>query len=81
MMWHHGYANYGGWSPMLIGGLVWLVILVAVVVAAVLLVRRLSQPNPPAGHHGEDALAVLNARYARGEITREQFLQMKEDLK
>ncbi len=83
MMWHHGFSNYGGlaWGAMLIVGLVKLVILVGIVVLAVVLVRRLSQPNQTGGHHADDALAVLKARYARGEITREQFLQMKEDLK
>jgi putative membrane protein len=83
MMWHHGYANYGGlgWGPMFFVGIVWLVILVAIVVLAVVLVRRLSHPNQPGGHRPDDALAILKARYARGEITREQFSQMKEDLK
>ena len=83
MMWHHGFANYGGlaWGAILVVGLVKLVILVAIVALAVVLVRRLSQPNQSSGHHSEDALEVLKARYARGEITREQFLQMKEDLK
>ena len=75
--------NYGGlaWGAVLIIGLVKLAILAALVVLAVFLVRRLGRPNQPPDHHSEDALAVLKARYARGEITREQFLQMKEDLK
>jgi putative membrane protein len=29
---------------------------------------------------GERALAILNERYARGEITKEQYLDMKEQL-
>jgi putative membrane protein len=83
MMWHHGLSNYGGlgWGLILMVGLVKLVILVAIIALAVVLVRRLSQPNQSAGHHSDDAVAVLKARYARGEITREQFIQMKEDLK
>jgi putative membrane protein len=83
MMWHHGFANYGGlaWGALLIVGFVKLVVLVALVLLAVFLVRRLSRPNPPFEHHPEDTLSILKARYARGEITREQFLQMKEDLK
>lgn len=83
MLWHHGFMNYGGlaWGAMLVVGFIKLAILVAIVVLAVVLVRRLSRPNQPSEHHSEDALAVLKGRYARGDITREQFLQMKEDLK
>ena len=29
---------------------------------------------------GEDALDILKKRYARGEITREQFEQMRKDI-
>jgi putative membrane protein len=82
-MWHHGFAHYAGlgWGLMQIAVVVKLVVLVGIVVLALILVRRLSRPNQPSDRHSEDALAVLKARYARGEITREQFLQMKEDLK
>ena len=83
MLWHHWFMNYGGlaFGAMLIVGLVKLGILVALVALGVVLVRRLSRPNQPPEHPPEDVLAVLKARYARGEITREQFLQMKDDLK
>jgi len=29
---------------------------------------------------GKEALDILNARYARGDITREQYVQMKSDV-
>jgi uncharacterized membrane protein len=34
------------------------------------------------GHHGyyEDPLEILKHRYAKGEITREQYEEMKKDL-
>ena len=31
-------------------------------------------------HHRDDAAEILKQRYARGEITREQFQQMRQDL-
>ena len=36
-------------------------------------------PSPPAGS-GEDPLAILRLRYARGEISREEFLRASEDI-
>ncbi|MBI0582666.1 MAG: SHOCT domain-containing protein [Methanomassiliicoccus sp.] len=36
---------------------------------------------PGSSDGGRDDLAILNKRYARGEITREQYLVMKQDLK
>ena len=62
-----------------------LLFLVLIVVAIIYLVRwanREGEPfgisGPPAGR--ESALDILNKRYARGEITKEQYEQMKKDL-
>ena len=32
------------------------------------------------GSEGADALEILDRRYARGEITREEYLKIKQDL-
>jgi uncharacterized membrane protein len=51
-----------------------------------MLLRRHSRTGPGAfiggekPEPGDDALGILKARYARGELTREQFLQMKQDI-
>jgi putative membrane protein len=32
------------------------------------------------GQPGKEALDILNERYARGDVTREQFIQLKSDI-
>jgi putative membrane protein len=78
-----------------VGGVIWIVLMLAVlaliVVGIVLLVRGLSgrhdygkagypQGPPPAGAGSGTALQVLEERYARGEIDREEFLQRRQDI-
>ena len=73
---------YSGWVPGLglgglgLGGLGTLAFWGAVVVGLALLVR----PRDT-GRGGDRPLDVLKHRYAAGEITREQYQQMRQDLK
>ena len=71
-----------GWGPgwWLLGPLLMLVFWGAVIVLAVGFLRarcsrRAHGPGPDA------ALEILRARYAKGEITREEFEAMRRDLK
>ncbi len=86
-----GLGWFGGWGwfgallnlfllLLFVGGMVWLV---------VWLVRRSGYGRgmsaapfqAPAAHAAADEpKVILKARYARGEITREQYLQMLRDL-
>lgn len=53
------------------------------ILAAIWLVRFLFQSGPAQPKHDQDYLtptAILDLRYSRGEITREQYEQMKKDL-
>jgi putative membrane protein len=70
MMYDFGMG--GGWFGM---GLWWLVI-IAVVVWLSWFARRGRETSP----HSESALDVLNKRYARGEIGREEYEQKKRDI-
>ena len=64
----------GPW--MFLPTLFWLLILAGIVFVVYALARR--QPVGDGG--GEDPLRALAARYARGEIDREQYLKMREDM-
>ncbi|HSE86783.1 MAG TPA: SHOCT domain-containing protein [Candidatus Binatia bacterium] len=54
--------------------LVWLLIVVAVVVAVRWLMRQGKESQ------SDSALEILRQRYARGEISREEFESRKKDL-
>lgn len=65
------------------GMLAWIVILVVIVVAVYLVVRLVQGPTPqgPSSEtHKETAMDILKRRYAGGEITKDEFDQMKRDL-
>lgn len=95
MMWWWGGSDHmgaAGWVGMAFMILFW----IAVVVGVVYLVRyliarssadRLREPpdwwehsGPGAGQGKSHALHMLEDRYARGEINRDEFLQRREDL-
>jgi putative membrane protein len=92
MMWRYwngnGYWGSGGLGfGMLVAMAVWWALLIA---AAVLFIRWLSHragrgaglrgAHAGAYPEGEDPLEIARRRYAKGEITREQFQEIKETL-
>lgn len=76
MMGGWGYGGYGAFN-MLLGP----IILIAVIVGVVWFVRNKSaqgRQTPSARRlHGLD---VLEERYARGEISRDEYLEKKRDI-
>lgn len=75
-----GYGYGYGYSPLHI--IVWVIILIAIVALVVWLVRSLTVPG--AYHHlpprRSAGVEVLEERYARGEINRDEYLQKKKDI-
>lgn len=80
MMGGGGIMGFGGFG--LIGLLFNLAIVIGVVVLIIWAVKRFTNDttnwNQPTG--SQSPREILQARYARGEITREQYQQMLSDL-
>jgi putative membrane protein len=62
---------------MLLMMLFWLLLLVGLALIIVWVVARLRTQGPG---FGESALDILSRRYARGEISREEYERMKQEL-
>jgi len=89
----HDFMHTWGWLGVILVWLIWTLLVFGV---GWRLAYQLRPPHPKphepvgpatgrAGGHGplevaHDPLEVLKLRYARGEITREQFEQMKRDI-
>ncbi|MBV8301543.1 MAG: SHOCT domain-containing protein [Candidatus Dormibacteraeota bacterium] len=67
----------------------WLLFMVALVAGAIVLIvlavrwtshAQHRMPPPPYGFGPQQALAELDLRYARGEVTRDEYLQRRADL-
>ncbi len=86
-MW--GYGPYGmmgyggGWGPMMLfGGFFWIILLTLGVVAVMWVVRASSHGAryTPRTESSSSGLSILEERYARGEINRDEYLQKEQDI-
>lgn len=71
--WGSGYGLFG----MLFMLLFWILIIVGIVLIARWLIGEARSTQPGSS---ETPIEILKKRYARGEITKEQFDTMKHDL-
>ena len=79
MMWPYGYGSGWGW---MVGGWVMMVVFWGlVIVGIVALVRSLSDRGlSNQTRHPEHPIEILRRRYAAGELTKEQFEEMKRNV-
>jgi putative membrane protein len=80
-MMHYGF----GWVGAIFGGLLMLLFLVGIVVLIVWLVRSMGRAawmsgRGPAAGPEKTPLDILKERYARGEVTRDEYEAMRQDL-
>ncbi len=82
MMWDWWNWGWGTGIMMLVGGLMMLVFWGGIIALVIWLLRR------PMGHEGygpgtrekRDPMDIAKERYARGEINKEQYEQIKKDI-
>lgn len=81
-----GYYGYNGNLPFgndfpFLGPILMILFWVVIIVLVVYLVRGgYGMGSTPSGHRGERALDILKERYAKGEIDKKEFEEMKKDL-
>ncbi len=66
-------SGIDGGDGMRRGGVMWLLIAVVLVVGVVVLVRSLTDPGAGTGSRGSSAMEILEDRFARGAVDREEF--------
>lgn len=71
-MWHDGFFMGGMWF----GWIFWIFLIGAIIY----LVFRLNNQNSRSTQTGESALDILKKRYAKGEISKEEFDEKKKHI-
>lgn len=67
---------YGGMFPGHMFGFVFMIIFwLFIALVAISIFKKINRST-----HSDDSISILKERYARGEITKEQFHDMKKDL-
>ena len=67
----------GMFGGMWFGWIFWIVIIIAIVWVVTQVINKNQQTN---SNTKESPLDILKKRYAKGEITKEQYEEMKKDL-
>jgi putative membrane protein len=85
-MWRYGHFPHYSWMGSFFSGgivsmLIWVLIVLALVYLAVKLFRALNTEQTEQNRDNFDSFEILKMRYARGEISHEDYLTMKETLK
>lgn len=80
--WHMGPGMMGGWGMGWFGGIFMIIFWILIIVALVFLIKWLIQSTGRGKLEasGGRALDILKERYARGEINKAEFEEMRKDL-
>lgn len=75
---HNGNHMNDGWGWMWIPGLIFMLLVVAAIVAAVVVLARGTRPDEGTGRGAREILAE---RYARGELSTEEYHERLDGLR
>ncbi len=78
--WMRGWEYHMGIFPFVLMFLFWIAVIVAILFLIRWLVVSARHPRDRKAGETDSALEVLKIRYAKGEITKEEFEQKKRDL-
>ena len=75
-------GNLGGWVGLILNLVFWVALIAGLLLLVVWAIRRARVPAGTGLHANGQPTAkeILQAKYARGEITREQYQLMKQDI-
>jgi putative membrane protein len=84
MMWGWGPGGYGGYGGyggalMWIGPVLMVLFVIAIILAIVFFVRYLVRQDRRSGSE-DSALEILKRRYAKGDITKQEYEEKRRDL-
>lgn len=75
-----GWSGFGGYGMGFVGWIFMLLFWGLIIVGLILVVRWLWDQGRPGTGGADSPLEILKRRYARGEISKEDFDRMKQDL-
>ena len=79
MMMGYGYGSSLGWLGMGFGMIIHLAFTALIIMAVIWMYKSVFRSGCHIGAQ-TSALEILQQRYAKGEISRDEYLQMKKDL-
>ncbi len=77
----HGYGHMGGGAHWIIGPIMMVLFVALIVAVVVLIVRWLGGAGGGGTRGSKAALTILEERFARGEIDKEEFEQRRQTLR